>query len=173
MVPAGRAVAGQAAAVRVGRPVSSARTHTLKIGQSDRSSTLTTLRAARRWTGRRTLSAAEGLPDDVRDLLARAEKLVYLFPDGFDAGALVSDQTDPSHPPLFDFDTIIEAESTPSELATPPSAHTFIGRVGESQFAIEVREHSATIVADPFFVRRDLLLVIKDYAERRRREAAA
>jgi hypothetical protein len=106
----------------------------------------------------------EAIPQDARDLLAHSEKLVYLFPEGFDSARLVED---------FFSDAAamgLEAHVIPDSRIP----HTFLGRAGKTAFAIEVRPRSATIISDPFELRRDLLLVIKEYvATHRRQEAEA
>ncbi len=140
----------------------------MKTGQSDRRGAATKAFAgARRIGGRRPFLAV--LPDDARDLIARAEKLVYLFPDGFEPDHLIADQIAAGDPRIFDFDSLVEPDE-PS--AAPDGAVpllTFVGRGGPGQggFAVEVRPRSATIVADAFSVRRDLLLTLKEYAEAR------
>jgi len=48
-----------------------------------------------------------------------------------------------------------------------------VGHLEKEPFAVEVRPRSVTIIADQFRVRRDLLLALKEYAARRRREDAA
>src|SRR5207244_11114129 len=97
-------------------------------------------------------------------VLTRAERLVYLFPDGFSRDRLVADQT-AGERPVFDFDSLITPDFPPEE------SYTFVGHLEKEPFAVEVRPRSVTIIADQFRVRRDLLLALKEYAERPRREA--
>ncbi|HVY62265.1 MAG TPA: hypothetical protein VHF22_11465 [Planctomycetota bacterium] len=114
------------------------------------------------------LSSSANLPDDARALLTggRAERLVYLFPDGFASDRLVEDQTSASRP-VFDFESLITPDYPPDD------GYTFVGHVEKEPFAVEVRARSATIIADQFRVRLDLLLALKEYAAKRRQEDAA
>jgi hypothetical protein len=106
------------------------------------------------------------VPDAARDLLVRAERLVYLFPDGFTSDRLVADQT-AGERPVFDFESLITPDYPPED------SYTFVGHLEKEPFAVEVRPRSVTIIADQFRVRRDLLLALKEYAARRRKEDAA
>ena len=111
------------------------------------------------FSGERSIQP-EALPDDARDLLARSEKLVYLFPEGFDSARLVES--------FFSDAAAIGFEAHVIPDSRIP--HTFLGHAGNDRFAVEVRPRSATIIADPFGLRRDLLLVVKECVLRARRE---
>ena len=128
----------------------------------------------RRSSGRTAETAT--LPDDARELIVHAERLVYLFPEGFSFERLVAEQTEGDAHPVFDFESLIIPDAWPPDppaAAAPTSSVTFVGHLEAQPFAIEVRPRSATIIAEHFRVRCELLLVLKEYAERRRREAAA
>jgi len=90
--------------------------------------------------------------------LARAEKLVYLFPDGFDAKEFVAGQLNGRR--IFEY-----RDAKPANEATGEPA-TLYGDLRGQEFAIEVRARSATIAAERFEVRRDVLLAVKEFVER-------
>lgn len=131
---------------------------------------------ARHDGGRRDLEN-ERLAGETRERILRSERLVYLFPTGFDPAAFLED------PPLGEDLLLTEIEfeypTAPHEGAVSVSAlRTFIGWLSGEPFAIEVRERSVTIVAEPFWARRDLLLAVKERVDEirdpaRRREEAA
>ncbi len=117
---------------------------------------------------------AEPVPEQARERIARSERLVYLFPVGFDPGCLVEGPLGEEVSPLTEIE--FEMRTAPNVGAVAVSRpRTFVGWIGREPFAIEIRERSATIIAEPFWMRRDLLLAVKERAEEtlRRKEEAA
>lgn len=92
--------------------------------------------------------------------LERAERLVYLFPENFDGERFLAGQIHGR--PCFEV-----AAVSPPEAGTPNAPWTFFGALRGHDFSVEVRPRSATIVAERFEVRRDLLLAIKEAVEGR------
>lgn len=93
--------------------------------------------------------------------LSRAEKLVYLFPEGFDAQKFLAGQLNGKQ--IFNY----EGSAPPPSGRMDGEPHTLFGKFAGQDFAIEVRPRSATIAAESFEVRRDLLLALKEFVEKK------
>lgn len=101
------------------------------------------------------------MPEDATDRLSRGEKIVYLFPEGFDTKRFIHGQLNGQR--LFDYTRAVPA---PEEAPARTAPFTFFGHYRESDFAIEIRPRSATIAAPTFDARRDLLLALKEFVDR-------
>jgi hypothetical protein len=100
--------------------------------------------------------------EDAALRLARAERIVYLFPEGFDARRFIDGQLDGKR--IFDYRRTVPPG--PGAGAAPvPAPFTFYGVLRGRDFAIEVRPRSATIAAESFDVRRDVLLALKEFVD--------
>ena len=99
------------------------------------------------------------MPNDAPDL-SRAERLVYLFPEGFDAKRFIEGQLNGKR--IFDY-----RQNVPPAGATEVDPHVLYGLFRGQGFAIEVRPRSATIAAEAFETRRDLLLELKEFVEKK------
>jgi len=115
----------------------------------------------------KTLTQGELLPDRARERIARSERLVYLFPAGFDPAILVEERLGDGFTPLTEIEFEVMT-APPAGAVSVSRPRTFVGWLNGEPFAIELRERSATMIAEPFWTRRDLLLAVKELVEERR-----
>jgi hypothetical protein len=98
------------------------------------------------------------ISEDATDRALRAERIVYLFPEGFDTKKFLEGQLNGEH--LFEY-----TRTVPPERGSRAAPFTFFGHFRDEDFAIEVRPRSATIAAPSFGARRDLLLAVKEFVD--------
>ncbi len=96
-----------------------------------------------------------------------AERIVYLFPEGFDAEGFLAGQLDGER--IFEWTAVERGRPDRASRGEPA---VLCGTLRGQDFAIEVRPRTATVIAARFDVRRDVLLALKEVVERRGREAS-